>query len=175
MNVQLATAMQRWHITPQILELRFKRPQSIIAAWVNGERQPPPYIYLAMEALTKGLPEADDKTMRRFAGEIDAAPENVKYWHTSGQYPLIARFAVAMKTYAPPIREYDKEALFNMVQYRYSFIGERCVARPVMGKVLPSYGRDVTRRLLAGGLIRNSFNKVIVTAAGKSYLDKWLS
>ena len=174
MTNDMRTYMQRHFITPEILELRFKRPASIVQAWIDGTRSPPPYIYLAMEALTKGADAATDKDMRKFAGEIGADPANVKYWHTTGQYPLIARYAVGCKLYRHPVREYDKEALFNMVQYRYSFIGERCVARPVMGKVLPSYGKDVSRRLLASGLIRNSFNKVIVTAAGKGYLDKWL-
>lgn len=171
---ELREAMQRMRITPQILELRFKRPSEIITSWIDGTRSPPPYILLAMEALTKGIEAADAPTMRKFASEIGADPANVKYWCETGQFPIIARYAVGMLTYVPSITESDREALYNMSQYRYSFLNGQAVARPVLGKVLPRHSRGTCSRLLKAGLIRNSLNKCLVTPKGKAMLRAWI-
>jgi len=168
-------------LTPEILAIRFNRPPGLIDDWVKGVSKPPPYIDKAMSAIKRNLKPADNITMRKprdLCEFIGAPRETVPYWLATGQFPLIARYAVAFEMTritgdgTPTANEI--EYIRKVYSGYYRKLGIWYVSKPVIGKCRPRIKCVTLERLIAHGWLKTDRygNLIITQKAREKYIDR---
>lgn len=169
-------AMIKMRMTPEILSIRFERPPILIEEWLAGTKEPPAYWLLAMKAVRANLQPADNVTMRKpldLCTYINAPRDTVPYWLRTGQFPIMARYAVAyvIHSTSPKLTPGDVRVLRQAHKGYYSRLGGSYVSKPVLGAPLPRLRAPIIEKLLARDYLRQKSNGLIeVTPKGRKYL-----
>lgn len=178
MNSDIYKEMIKMEMTPEILSIRFERSPELIEEWLAGVKEPPAYWLLAMKAVRKYLPPADNIAMRKpldLCTYIGAPRETVPYWLRTGQFPIMARYAVSyvMHSTSPKLTPGDVRTIRKLYSGYYYRVGPWYTSKPVMDKVLSRIKPGNVEKLLARGYAYRKTNGVIeLTSKGMKYLEE---
>lgn len=168
--------MIKMRMTPEILSIRFERPPILIEEWLTGTKEPPAYWLLAMKAVRANLQPADNLTMRKpldLCLYIGAPRDTVPYWLRTGQFPIMARYAVSYVIHStkPALTAGDIRVLRLMEGHKYYRVGNNYTAKPVLGEVLPRIRPPIVEKLIAREFLKQAPHGIIeITQKGKKFL-----